>query len=554
MEIEVLITNEPIAEPPRAALHSGTTGVWAEFRGLVRGEENGQPIAALEYEAYVPMAEREIRRILNELSEKHSCLTVRVVHRIGIVPVGEAAVYIGVAAKHRAEVFAMLSDFVNCLKQDVPIWKRRPVSGDSGTGVPPVRSEASRNLNAAQTGPSHPANADEVLALLRAKCRVLEAERVALTTACGRVLRETVCAPEDQPPFDRSSVDGYAVRLDDASKQFRIVGEIRAGDWRPRQLQAAEAVCIATGGALPGDGLQVVMREDVERKGDVVSIIRRDASRNIRFRGEDARAGETLVEVGTVLQPGTVGLLASIGCSHPLVTGLPRVLHIATGNEIVPPDQVPERGQIRDSNSTLVRAFLAQWNIQPTQARVPEDEAAAKAAMANGQRPKAEVDLLLISGGASVGEHDFTRRLLEESGFTIHVSKTTARPGKPLIVAQRGNTIAFGLPGNPLAHFVCLNLYVRSALAAFTGQSAAPLFQRGVLVVDWDADGNGRETFWPARWTFCDGAASLMPLRWSSSGDLTSLATANALIRVSAGQSQLKRNSTVDFVSTEGST
>jgi len=123
-----------------------------------------------------------------------------------------------------------------------------------------------------------------------------------------------------------------------------------------------------------------------------------------------------------------------------------------------------------------------------------------------------------------------------------------------LIVAQRRNTIAFGLPGNPLAHFVCLNLYVRSALAAFTGQSAAPLFQRGVLVVDWDADGNGRETFWPARWTFCDGAASLMPLGWSSSGDLTSLATANALIRVSAGQSQLKRNSTVDFVSTEGST
>jgi len=551
MEIEVLITNEPIAESPQTALRSGTAGVWAEFRGLVRGEEDGKPIAALEYEAYVPMAEREIRRILKELSEKHSCLAARVVHRIGIVPVGEVAVYIGVAAKHRAEAFAMLSDFVNRLKQDVPIWKRRAVSRDSGRGVAPVRSEASRDLNVAQTSPSRPASVDEVLALLREKCRVLEAKRVALTAACGRVLRETVCAPEDQPPFDRSSVDGYAVRLDDASKQFRVVDEIRAGDWKPRQLQAGEAVCIATGGALPGDGLQVVMREDVERKGDVVFINRRDDGRNIRFRGEDAKAGQTLIETRTVLRPGTLGLLASIGCSHPLVTRLPRVLHMVTGNEIVPPDQTPKRGQIRDSNSTLVRAFLQRWNIEPVQLRAPEDEAAVNAAIASSQRPMADVDLLLISGGASVGEHDCARRVLETLSFTIEVSKTTARPGKPLIVAQRDNTIAFGLPGNPLAHFVCLNLYVRTALAAFAGRSAAPMFQRGVLASDLDGDGHRRETFWPARWTFCDGAANLTPLRWSSSGDLTSLATANALIRLSPGQTTLRRGNTVEFVCTE---
>jgi len=294
--------------------------------------------------------------------------------------------------------------------------------------------------------------------------------------------------------------------------------------------------------------LQVVMREDAERKGDSVSVARRDAERHIRFRGEDARAGQVLVEAGTVLEPGALGLLASLGCAQPVVTRLPRVLHVATGNEIVPPDQTPQRGQIRDSNSTLVRAFLRQWNIEPAQLHVPEDEAAAESAIRNAQ---SAIDLLLISGGASVGEHDFTRRLLETLGFTILVSKTTARPGKPLIVAQRGNALAFGLPGNPLAHFVCLNLYVRAALQAFAGSPAQTLFQTGALAADLAADGNARETFWPARWAFSGGAAKLTPLRWSSSGDLTSLAAANALIRVTAGAARLERGSQVEFVATD---
>ncbi len=392
------------------------------------------------------------------------------------------------------------------------------------------------------------ASASEVLKLVREICLPLAAERVALTHAGGRVLREPVRAPEDQPSFDRSSVDGFAVRMDDATSRFRVVDEIRAGDWKPRQLQPGEAVRIATGGALPGDGLQVVMREDAEREGEFVVVLRRDDERNIRFRGEDARVGQVLIEPEIRLQPGTLGLLASVGCAQPLVTKLPRVLHLATGNEIVPPEETPQRGQIRDSNSTLVRAFLDQWRIQPIQLRVAEDQAAARAALEGSAR---DADLILVSGGASVGEHDFTRHLLEQFGFTIHVSKATARPGKPLIVAQRGNTMAFGLPGNPLAHFVCLNLYVRAALEAFAGRPAESVFHTGVLMTELPADGNARETFWPAHWRLDDGVATLTPLRWSSSGDLTSLASANALIRVTAGAERLERSRWVEFISTE---
>jgi molybdopterin molybdotransferase len=275
-----------------------------------------------------------------------------------------------------------------------------------------------------------------------------------------------------------------------------------------------------------------------------LTVLRRGLDRNIRFRGEDARAGQVLVETGTRLEAGALGLLASVGATQPRVTRRPRVLHIATGNEIVPPEQPPARGQIRDSNSTLIRAFLARWNITARQHRVGENAGLINSEIRN---LKSEVDLLLVSGGASVGEHDYTRCLLEAAGFTIHVNKTTARPGKPLIVAQRNGTLAFGLPGNPLAHFVCLNLYVRVALEVWEGLSQLTGFQKGVLAVDLGAGGNARETFWPARWSLVDGCATVTPLRWSSSGDLTSLATANALIRVTAKTQVLARGSEVEF-------
>jgi molybdopterin molybdotransferase len=390
-----------------------------------------------------------------------------------------------------------------------------------------------------------------VLALLAQTCHPLDAAHVPLEEACERVLREPVCAPDDQPPFDRSSVDGYAVRLGDPASRFRVVDEIRAGEWKLRRLQPGEAVRIATGGALPGEDLQVVMREDVRREDDFVVVLRRDAERNIRFRGEDARVGEVLVPTGTVLQPGTLALLASVGCAQPLVTRSPRVLHVATGNEIVPPGQTPGRGQIRDSNSTLVRAFLAGWGIVPEQRRVADDAES----VASGIRPPssgiAAPDLLLISGGASVGEHDFTRRVLETLGFTIHVSKTATRPGKPLIVAHRGTTLAFGLPGNPLAHFVCLHLYIRAALRFLTGAVSLRLFHTGQLAVDLRGGGNARETFWPGCWNLREGTAMVTPLRWGSSGDQTSLATANALIRVPAGAATMAAGARVEFTPTE---
>ncbi len=402
----------------------------------------------------------------------------------------------------------------------------------------------------ADTQPATTVGVEEAMALLREICQPLETERVGLEAARGRVLREPVRAPEDQPPFDRSAVDGFAVREDDPGPRFTVVEELRAGDWKPLALERGQAARIATGAALPCEGLRVVMKENARLEGDRLEVFERDPERHIRFRGEDARRGTVLVEAGTCLQPGALALLASAGATQPLVTRLPRAVHLATGSEIVAPRQTPGRGQIRDSNSTLVRAFLESWSVAIRQSRAAEDEATALTTLRGLLDATETVDLVLVSGGASVGEHDFTRRLFERLGFAVRVSRTNTRPGRPLIVAQRGYTLALGLPGNPLGHFVCLNLYARTALEAWSGRPVKSPFVEGLLAADLEGGANARETFWPARSRIEGGRLHFAPLGWRSSGDLTALAAADALLRLKPGVSRLTRGSPVEALLT----
>lgn len=387
--------------------------------------------------------------------------------------------------------------------------------------------------------------AAEVIALVRAHTVAVPPVPMDLDEACGGVLREPVVAPEDQPAFDRSAMDGYAVRMDDPGPAHRIVDRIRAGEWKPRTLALGEAVQVATGAALPDAGLRVVPKENVRLGAGIVEILQSTASHHIRFRGEAARRGQELLRPGSVLNPGALSLLASLGCVRPLVSRPLRVAHLVTGNEIVPPDRTPGPGQIRDSNSVLVRSFLRGWKVQLSQRPLPEDEALVQQEIAHPSIGVANADLLLVSGGASVGEHDFTRRLLEGLGFTIHLAKTNTRPGKPLLFGVRGTALAFGLPGNPLAHFVCLNLFVRTALDGLTGAPASPMFREGTLATVWQDEPSPRETLWPARMEPGSGTVALTPLPWTSSGDLTPLAAANAILRIPPDSPTLPAGSAV---------
>ena len=537
MEIEIQLTNLPIAGkifPPAG----GVAGAWLEFRGIVRGEESGRQIVALQYEAYPKMAEREIRRLLEALAAKHPCLAARVIHRVGDIPVGETAIYIGVAGRHRGEAFALLAEFMDRLKRDVPIWKRRALPAPL-----PAPHLASQPVPAKARTQKLQRSLNEAMTEISQLCKPLPPIRVPLADSFGRVLRETVCAPEDMPANDRSTRDGYAILAGDPAERFHIVDAIHAADWKPRQLQPGETVRVATGAALPCAGVRVVMQENVERTGDQICIRKSEAGANLRQRGEDVQAGQPLLPPGERLVAGRLALLAAAGCAQPLVSPRLRVAHFTTGDEIIPPDQIPKPGQIRDSNSILLRCLLQRFSCDLEQAHLPENFEQAQAAISAFRLPPSAFDLVLVSGGASVGDQDFTQPLLEWLGFAIVFSQVSVRPGRPLIFGTAGNRVAFGLPGNPLSHFVCFHFAIATALAKLTGQNP-PGFLRGRLAAAVHDAACPRETLWPAQLS----SAGLLPLPWASSGDVTCFATANALIRVPADCASLVAGAEVDFL------
>jgi molybdopterin molybdotransferase len=546
MEIEIQLTTSPIAGkilPPA----SGAEGAWLEFRGVVRGEENDQSIAALEYEAYPEMAEREIHRLLETLAVKHPCLAARVIHRVGIIPVGETAIYVGVAGRHRGEAIALLAEFMDRLKQDVPIWKRRAlpanfVGDDVRSLIIPQKKLETPHVVSYKS-------LDEAISEISSHCQSLPPVRVSLKESFGRVLRETVCAPEDLPANDRSTRDGYAILIDDPSESFQIVDAIHAADWKPRQLQRGEAVRVATGAVLPCDGVRVVMQENVERNGDHIHIMKCEAGFNLRKRGEDVKAGQPLVHSGVRLGAGKLALLATAGCAQPLVSPRLSIAHFTTGDELVSPEQTPRPGQIRDSNSILVRGLLQPFQVELEQKHLPENFEAAWAQLDLDRIARA--GLVLVSGGASVGDKDFTRPLLERMGFEIVFSQVNVRPGKPLIFGVNGTRVAFGLPGNPLSHFVCFHFAVATALARLSGE-AAPTFLRGRLATNLGDAACPRETLWPARLEWNDGSPQLHSLAWASSGDVTCLVAANALMRVPAKIDSLETGAELEFLPAAG--
>jgi molybdopterin molybdotransferase len=359
----------------------------------------------------------------------------------------------------------------------------------------------------------------------------VQPERVPLDAACGRGLREAVAADADIPGFDRSAMDGYALRGDDDSLQFRVVAEIPAGACPSVRIGMGECARVFTGSAIPEGATQVVVQEVAQRSGDTVTFTRRDKATNIRRRGEDARRGDLLLNIGTLLRPVELSLLAQLGCTAPLLAGRPRILHVVTGSELVPPGEKPGPGQIRDSNSTMIAALVAAAGAAMTAQKRAGDDADTLLSAIRGV-PVSEWDMLLISGGAGGGDFDCGRRAIEELGFTLHFDSLNLRPGKPLVFATRDRQAAFVIPGNPLSHFVCWHTVIRPALDVLA--LGALRFNLVTLPVGGShtLSGHPRETWWPARLHWESAGPIAEPLRWQSSGDLTRLVGVNTLLRI----------------------
>ena len=313
---------------------------------------------------------------------------------------------------------------------------------------------------------------DEAIDAVLGEVRPLPAETEPLLEALGRATAAEIVSPERVPGFDNSAMDGYAVQsaeLEAGRREFRVTIDIPAGLWFAETVGAGDAAKIMTGAPLPAGVDTVVPVELTAQHGDTLVVEEPvQPGANVRRAGEDVAEGDVLFPRGARLGPAEIGLLASVGCDSVSVARRPRVAILATGSELVPLGSPLSPGHIRNSNSFTAYGQVLAASAEPVLlgiARDDLDETRRLMAVA------LEHDVVVTSGGVSVGEYDFVKQVQEELGVQRHFWGVATKPGKPLAFGSRGNTLVFGVPGNPVAAMISFETYVRPALLAMQGRS-----------------------------------------------------------------------------------
>ncbi|HXC11508.1 MAG TPA: gephyrin-like molybdotransferase Glp [Stellaceae bacterium] len=372
---------------------------------------------------------------------------------------------------------------------------------------------------------------EEALTRLLALIEILPPEQIALADGLGRVLAEDVAARRTQPPFAASAMDGYAVRADDLGRipvELRIVAEVPAGAGFGGHVGAGEAARIFTGAPMPAGTDTVVIQEDAERHGDRVRVLEgARRGRYVRREGLDFAAGDALLQVGQRLTARDIGLLAAMNRPWLFVRRRPHIGILSTGDEIVMPGDPIGPHQIVSSNSLALSAMVAaSGGVAVSVGNAPDDPEALRriAAATRG------VDLLVTTGGASVGEHDLVRQVLAEDGFDLDFWQIAMRPGKPLMAGRYRGTPMLGLPGNPVSTFVCGVLFLVPAIERLSGiaaTEAAATARLGAAV----AANDRRQDYLRARLTRADdGIEEAAPFAVQDSSMMRLLAQADCLI------------------------
>lgn len=393
---------------------------------------------------------------------------------------------------------------------------------------------ASAQGQAEATGPDQP-----LLPVAEARARILAAlpplgcETVALAVAHGRVAGEDLAARRSHPLSAVSAMDGYALHPADAGPApllLRRIGASRAGERFAGRVEPGTCVRIFTGAALPAGADRIALQEDASERDGLVEILGvPDAGRHVRAAGLDFKEGELCVPAGRLLSARDIGLLAACGHGQVPVRRKPRIAILSTGDELAEPGAVPGPDQIPASNGLALAAAVAAWGGEALDLGIAPDETGAIAAAAERAR---DADLLVTTGGASVGEHDLVQAGMKTRGFALDFWRIAMRPGKPLLFGRMGELPVLCLPGNPVSALVCALLFLRPAINRMLGLPAVgPQFEPALLGAPLKAN-DKREDYIRARLErAADGALTVQALSTQDSSMLRALARADALIR-----------------------
>ena len=382
---------------------------------------------------------------------------------------------------------------------------------------------------------------EQALRIVMDSARPVGTEQVALQDSLGRILAEDVVSDMDMPPFDKSAMDGYACRRVDLGNEMDVVENVPAGSVPQKTIAPNQCAKIMTGAMVPEGADCVIMIEYTRNPTEkTVRFVGKNTHDNICVRGEDIRTGELVLHKGTRISPAHIAVMASVGCCRPLVSQRVKVAIITTGNEIVEPDVKPSPSHIRNSNAPQLLAQAHRIGLSPRYFGIADDTEDSLASKI--RQAASSSDVILLSGGVSMGDLDLVPETLQNSGFDLLFQKVATKPGKPTVFGISGKTTVFGLPGNPVSTFVLFETLVKPFLFkmmrhAFQPPNIAARLQKAISRKNTE-----RMSWVPVVLTEAGGA---LPVEYHGSAHVHALSFADGLIAIPVGVAELPEGTLV---------
>ncbi len=368
-------------------------------------------------------------------------------------------------------------------------------------------------------------------------------ENVELLQSVGRILAEDIVSDMEMPPFDKSAVDGYCCRRSDLSNILRVLEIIPAGQLPVSKISENECSKVMTGAVIPKGANCVIMIEHTQMVSpNQIRFVEENTANNICYAGEDVNKGETVLRKGQLIKPQHLAVMAMVGCTKPKVYQKAKVGIITTGDELVEPQFKPVAGKIRNSNAWQLIAQCNAMNTTPDYLGIAPDEKKQTHMMV--RKAMNNNDVILLTGGVSMGDYDFVPEVLKEAGFIFHFKSVAMQPGRPTLFAtSKSGKFCFGLPGNPVSSFNQFELLVKPLLYKMMGNDYQPAVLRLPLAKEYQRKKSDRINFLPVSLNL-DGEIS--PVEYHGSAHINALTEAFGLMSVPAGISVIKKGERAD--------